>query len=659
MFINTVKWMSIALMSTMLWWMSTAVAQAQSCDAALAAYDDAIQPGVCQTIGVGKACYGSSQITALPESLAFNALGKTANIASLSSINTRLPNGAALLYAQTDEGRVKLIVFGNSNALPSQGSAGSVFTLRPSSGGGYVCNNTPSGMMIQTNQGQQGTLTINGVKVRLGSTAFIWIEGGVLFDQDPRIGRRLGQRNPDAPLCSGFDSDCHFGDDRCAAGSRLVWGPYCQRGSYPYIENGLYRVTLYGSGRVIAGATEYGSNNRDHFAFARHEFTLPSSYTFCWRGQQPGGQGFETIVHSTGSPARIDHITLEYLGSDCARSYTAASGRNGVMAVANIEGHITVSALGETRSLDVGEAVHILLRDDQPQTLSPVLPAGEVMASPVIRWLALDPAGLPEVNRGVQLRAPVAQLVETSDRDPSSLSIRVVAYAPDVGTRDGAGIDHVDFRVTDPTGRIVLQRAERTAAYCGFGGDDPCTVWDFGENDNTWPDGQPLQAGVHQLWAEATDVNGQTSAPVTARIYLEPAITDNRGPAIEYLGTRPQVRASGGYCVGSDITVYARITDPAGVANAQLWYRLTTEESIGSSDEPVVLLRSPSSLLSQPAQPLDQWTALEMDNADDFYFATMDGLPRGRLEYYVVASDEFGNQSEAAVNTHEIFFCVD
>ncbi len=133
---------------------------------------------------------------------------------------------------------------------------------------------------------------------------------GVLFDNDPRNNRR----GINQTFCSGFESECNFAG--CARNYRLVWGPYCREGDYPYIQPGLYRITLYGTGPVRAGATDYGTSG-EFFSFGQFQFELPGSFTFCWPGRTSGGYGFETIVQSTGIYAAIDWMTIEYLGGSC------------------------------------------------------------------------------------------------------------------------------------------------------------------------------------------------------------------------------------------------------------------------------------------------------------------------------------------------------
>jgi hypothetical protein len=133
---------------------------------------------------------------------------------------------------------------------------------------------------------------------------------GVLFSDHPWN----NQRRVNQTFCSGFESECNYAG--CVRNYRLLWGPYCREGDYPYIQPGLYRVTFYGTGPVRAGATDFGVSQQ-LFSFGQYEFDLPGSFTFCWPGRQSNGYGFETIAQSTGVYAAIDWVVIEYLGSQC------------------------------------------------------------------------------------------------------------------------------------------------------------------------------------------------------------------------------------------------------------------------------------------------------------------------------------------------------
>ncbi|MCL4858679.1 MAG: hypothetical protein KJZ93_04705 [Caldilineaceae bacterium] len=501
-----------------IWIMAPSAAHAQNCDPTVEAFYNATT-NVCRQIGLGEACYGSAAVSAAPAGLNFNAQGRRVEIAKFTNINTEVSTGSVLMFARSNTGPVKIIAFGNTGVNP-QGSSGQLFTLRPGAKG-LTCDSTRSGMLLQTSQ-QPGSLTVNGVQIDLASTAFVSVEGGALYDQNPRDQRRAGQRNPNAPLCSGFDSDCDFGDRQCPAGHRIVWGPFCQAASYPYIQNGLYRVTLLGVGNVVAGATEYGSHGQDHFAFGRYDVTLPATYTFCWPGQGAGGQGFETIVQSKGTPARIDHITLEYLGPNCAApSGSPPSDQFAVMSVSNVEGRVAVSAAGVRRDLQPGEQARILLRDLRPVTVSGPMPARDVTNSRVIQWLTWDPAGLPAVNRE-PARPPVVRITQTDvpvttrEYQPG-LIFQAVAYDPAVGRSDGAGIARVNFRVIDPQGRVVVEEDEGAAPFCAFGDDDgECNVWYYFAENQAWPNGERIRCGTtYTLWAQAVSARGLTAEAST------------------------------------------------------------------------------------------------------------------------------------------------
>ena len=362
-----------------------------SCDDLSGAIADALQYDVCSTTQ-GSACYLHTDVivTAKPQrSIDFSECGDTAQLADLRSLTTRANAGAVYLLGGTYNNPVKIVVFGDSTLKPQQGKESGVFKLRCGSQG-PVCERARSGMVLRTPTNMAGTIVVNGVTIRLRSTAYVAAGADLLFDQDPRIDRRRGSRNYNAPLCSGFDSDCEFGDSRCSTEERLVWGPFCRKDIYPYIENGLYRVTLYGGGSVAAGVTDYGSTG-DHFSLAYEELALPGTYTFCWDGLVPGGTGFETIVRPLREGAYVDRITLEYLGRDCDLPTAPVSAERaplGVMTVYNVEGNVQVEAAGAVRNLQPRQRVRVYFDGDRPTAIDPVpLPATYVLSSPLVEWV--------------------------------------------------------------------------------------------------------------------------------------------------------------------------------------------------------------------------------------------------------------------------------
>ncbi len=75
-------------------------------------------------------------------------------------------------------------------------------------------------------------------------------------------------------------------------------------------------------------------------------------------------------------------------------------------------------------------------------------------------------------------------------------AFQAIAYDPDVGTSDGAGIASVQFSIQQIAGNgsYSHSRVERQAAYCAYGGDGPCA---------TIPDWDTLGSGTYQLTATA------------------------------------------------------------------------------------------------------------------------------------------------------------
>lgn len=129
----------------------------------------------------------------------------------------------------------------------------------------------------------------------------------ILYEGNP------ASNNP--KLCSGFRTDCSFGDS-CANDQRLVYGPYCRAETYSNIREGLYRVRLEGSGSVDAGATDWGPA-QDNWSFGKQRLNLPGEYTFCWPGLAANGQGFEIMVKNIGQSAKVDRIIITWLSDSC------------------------------------------------------------------------------------------------------------------------------------------------------------------------------------------------------------------------------------------------------------------------------------------------------------------------------------------------------
>ena len=510
-------------------------AQPPDCNGVITQLDGALAPGVCDVLGVGSACLATRTVNATPRggTIRFTAPGDNAQLNNIRRMITVPQQGAAVLLGGSTANPVKILVFGDTATAPSAAQSGNVFTLRASNGQ-PTCERTRSGMILQTPGGKNGTVVVNGVTIKLGSTAYVVPGADLLFNQDPRRDRRQGARNPDAPLCSGFDSDCDFGDDSCRRTDRLVYGPFCREDTYPYIAKGLYRVTLYGEGEVQAGATDYNISH-DYQMMGTRRLTLPGSYTFCWDGLQPGGTGFETVVQARSDGAHVDHITLEYLGQDCslrsANNPKGGMGRGemGVMSVYNIEGGIDVTMPGgEQASPDSGQRIRVYYEGDRPLAMDEgPIDAPYVTGSDLAQWASgATGGGLPEIQVSTarpvggngstggsgataESKPPTLALAADVLYDggyPYALRIEARAYDPAAGARNGAGIDRVNFTITGPSGEVIVNHDETTPAYCAFGGDSPC------EQQISY---ERFAPGDYKVTVTAYAKNGTTAATTT------------------------------------------------------------------------------------------------------------------------------------------------
>ncbi len=137
----------------------------------------------------------------------------------------------------------------------------------------------------------------------------------------------------------------------------------------------------------------------------------------------------------------------------------------------------------------------------------------------------LEPPGSDQPETGQESQTPpepqessalVAQIVRTGedtngDSFSDALVFQVQAYDPDEGDYDGAGIDYVNLVVVGPDGSPVYAKRENDAAYCAFGGGEPCVPWVYADNDNKWPSGVDFTPGRHRLLAEAHARDGSTT----------------------------------------------------------------------------------------------------------------------------------------------------
>lgn len=112
-----------------------------------------------------------------------------------------------------------------------------------------------------------------------------------------------------------------------------------------------------------------------------------------------------------------------------------------------------------------------------------------------------------------------AQIIQTGPGDTSEVvsgALVFQVFASTDGVNDGEGIDRVEMEIIGPNGQ-VHQRTERTPGYCAFGGGEPdCNVWNFAENGNQWPNGDPIESGEYLLRAVVYAKDGNSTTVDTS-----------------------------------------------------------------------------------------------------------------------------------------------
>lgn len=392
------KYLFVSFLIVTLFFLSTGklLADDGTCTPTINNFVIALEKSNCQFIGENQACYGIAEVETFPEKL-FTGCGSYVNIFSgLQRIQTN-DEGAALLHLRNQhEDLLKVALFGK---MRLEGTGGNGYILR-ARGGNLLCERTQAGALLKTDANRTASIRLNSVTIRLRSAAFVTMDSVVLFDDNPRNNLRTlpnGSRNPNPLFCSGFDSECAFGDKSCPLGYRLVWGPYGRSSSYAYIEDGLYRVTMHGQGRVEAGATDWEPTHQA-FSFGSNEFDLAESpsYTFCWRGNQPSSNGFETIILKRSNNAQVNRLTIEYLGPDCSGGQMEALDAD-FMTVTNLDGTVEVSIQGTVRILQPGEQVRIYFVNEIPVVITGPFQAVGIQDSPLLNWL-ISPVGVSKIQ---------------------------------------------------------------------------------------------------------------------------------------------------------------------------------------------------------------------------------------------------------------------
>jgi hypothetical protein len=138
------------------------------------------------------------------------------------------------------------------------------------------------------------------------------------------------------------------------------------------------------------------------------------------------------------------------------------------------------------------------LPTNTPAALVP-LPSDTPTAERVAEVIRVPGGSSNGVTGELRLRGQIDQPAAETPVVRGELSLRAVVRDPDAGPNDGDGVLVVNFFVLDPQGNVVYETGEENPAFCLSGGDEPgCSLIAIGPGD-TWPNGNPVSYGVHQI----------------------------------------------------------------------------------------------------------------------------------------------------------------
>ncbi|MBK8800175.1 MAG: hypothetical protein IPM07_29460 [Anaerolineales bacterium] len=175
------------------------------------------------------------------------------------------------------------------------------------------------------------------------------------------------------------------------------------------------------------------------------------------------------------------------------------------------------------------------------------------------------------------LTVAVAQAGPDSDAATvtDALVFEVHANDPNWGSDNGDGIKQVDMSILAANDAVMYSRSQVTPisslplVYCAFGSYYQCGAWVFKDNNNLWPNGQPIQNGAHTLQVVVTGHDGNTKTITKAiDMQLQPPDTTNPPPLPLQIPTLPVVSAGGAHTCA--VTTSGKVYCWGGNASGQL-----------------------------------------------------------------------------------------
>lgn len=254
------------------------LAQTRSCNTVIANFNQAVNE--CSEINTNWVCYGSSAAEAAPAKYRFFQTRDRRPFSVLEQIQTVDNNGVVLMNLQPmlEATAVKVAVFGAAQV--STGATSTIMTLSVDQSAGYLCTDTPPGMVVRTETGETGVVTVNGVDIELGSTVFITLlpdQSMVLVNVEGKIKVSLAGQSVLLPV--GYQVLV----ENLADGGRTLGEPTPSTFAASVVlrwlaENGLRRIVNSNeTDQACLGEIEFGETITAQNANSGHECL----YQFC------------------------------------------------------------------------------------------------------------------------------------------------------------------------------------------------------------------------------------------------------------------------------------------------------------------------------------------------------------------------------------------
>ncbi|MEZ4658007.1 MAG: hypothetical protein R2911_10575 [Caldilineaceae bacterium] len=132
----------------------------------------------CDNLNNNYACYGRKLAEALPFGEPFERTGDRIPIAAAEKIATISESGMVIMYVTAgDFDPVTIITFGDTEIEPDSESVAVNSFVARTINNEFICEQTPPGLIVYTESGKAGVVSINGIGITLHSAAYVIQDG--------------------------------------------------------------------------------------------------------------------------------------------------------------------------------------------------------------------------------------------------------------------------------------------------------------------------------------------------------------------------------------------------------------------------------------------------------------------------------------------------